>query len=245
MKKYLPLLLLTLSIAACYQKTASNTTIDSTALPKAQPAAIATDTFQMGNKNFLVYDMDPAESPFTEEPAIESDSAELTLLRHDINGHVKRLGDSLIITLENGRHIVLVSNAHPKHDDSYTEYTYTGYLPDIKQYGIFGTYYESTDFLLVDQTTGVTTHTWGAPIISPDKKYFLCPSYDLEASFTANGFQLYSYVNGTITPVGEIELGNWGPGQVKWIDNNTFVAEHISLDSTMNKVIKPVKIVMQ
>ncbi|GAA3921745.1 hypothetical protein GO495_01510 [Chitinophaga oryziterrae] len=245
MKKYLPLLLLTLSIAACHQKTASNTSIDSTARPKAQPADIATDTFQMGNKNFLVYDMDPAESPFTEEPAIESDSAELTLLRHDKNGHVKRLGDSLIITLENGRHIVLASNAHPKHDDSYTEYTYTGYLPDIKQYGIFGTYYESTDFLLVDQTTGVTTHTWGAPIISPDKKYFLCPSYDLEAGFTANGFQLYSYVNGTITPVGEIELDNWGPGQVKWIDNNTFVAEHISLDSTMNKVIKPVKIVMQ
>jgi hypothetical protein len=46
-------------------------------------------------------------------------------------------------------------------------------------------------------------------------------------------------------PIGEIELDNWGPGQVKWIDSNTFITEHISLDSTMNKVIKPVKMVMQ
>lgn len=238
--------MLTIVIAACHQKAASITVIDSTTvLPKAQPAIIATDTFKMGNKTFFVYDIDPAESPFTEKPIVDPDSAELALLHHDTNGHIKRTGDSLIITLDNGRHIVLASNVlHPDHDN-YTEYTYTGYLPDIKQYGIFATYYESTDFLLVDQTTGVTTHTWSAPIISPDKKYFLCSSYDLEADITANGFQLYSYQNGTITPVGEIELANWGPGQVKWIDNNTFIAEHISLDSTMNKVIKPVKIIMQ
>jgi hypothetical protein len=239
--KHLLSLLLTISVAACnQQKTVSNTVIDSTIQQKPN---IPTDTFQMGNKTFLVYDLD--QSPFEGEPAVESDSAELTLLQHDVNGHVKRLGDSLVITLDNGHQKVFTSNPHPTQDDSYTEYTYTGYLPDIKQYGIYGTYYESTDFLLVDQTTGVATHTWGAPIISPDQKYFLCPSYDLEAQFTANGFQLYSYLNGVITPVGEIELENWGPGQIQWVDNKTFITEHISLDSAMQKVIKPVKIVMQ
>jgi len=238
-KKYLFILLI---LTSCVNK-----------IPVHKPAVISQspkpeqplDTFEMGSKNFLVYAMD--ESPFDPEPAVESDSAEVKLLNHhDGNGHVKRKGNTLTISTDNGKQVVLTDKSDiDKDGESYAIYTYTGYLPDIKQYGIFCTYYESLDYLLVNQATGESIHTWGPPLISPDKKYFICASYDLEAGFTANGLQLYSYLNGKIIPVGEIELEKWGPGQIKWLDNHSLVAEYITLDSTMNKVIKPVKLVMQ
>ncbi|SFD13256.1 hypothetical protein SAMN05518672_101635 [Chitinophaga sp. CF118] len=246
MRKHLPIFLIAVFTVACiHPKTANNTATDSSSVAMATKSAnIPTDTIQMGNQTFLIYALD--ESPFDEAPAVESDSAELKLLNHlDKSGHVERIDDSLIITLDNGHQEVFESNIHPEHDDSYTEYTYTGYLPDIKQYGIYGTYYESTDFLLINQATGETVHTWGAPIISPDKKYFICSSYDLGADVIANGFQLFSYLNGKIIPVGEINLENWGPGQVKWLDNKSLVVEAISMDAAMNKVVKPVRMVMQ
>jgi hypothetical protein len=239
MKKIL-LVIALLATACNHQKTVSQPAVDTTQKVKA---SLPIDTLQLGNKSFLVYDLD--QSPFSGEPVVESDSAELQLLHHETRGHVKREGDSLIITLDNGQHKVFVSNSHPAQDDSYTEYTYTGYIPDIKAYGIYCTYYESFEYKLVDQTNGETISTWGPPIISPNKKNFLCVSYDLEARFSANGFQLFTYQNGKIIPVGETELDNWGPGQVKWIDDSSFIAEHITLDSNMAKIIKPVKMVMQ
>lgn len=201
------------------------------------------DTFQIGSKTFLIYAME--ESPFDPEPAIEADSAEIKLLNHK-DGHVKRKGKELIITTDNGKQVVMTNKPDIDTDgENYTIYTYTGYLPDIKQHSINGTFYESMDFLLVSQTNGETISTWGPPIISPDKKYFICSSYDLDADLLPNGLQLYSYLDGKITPIGEIELEKWGPGQIKWLDNNTLAAEYITLDSTMSKVIKPVKLVMQ
>lgn len=241
MKKYLFILLV---LTSCVNKkpVPQQAVISTPAKPAEQ---LPFDTIKLGSKTLLIYAMDT--SPFEPDPAVESDSAELTLLNNnDGNGHVKRKGNDLIITADNGKKVVLTDKSDDEKDgDSYAEYTYTGYLPDIKEYGIFATYYESMDFLLVNQVNGETIHTWGAPIISPDKKYFVCSSYDLEAGFIENGLQLYSYLNGKITPLGEISTEKWGPGQIKWLDNNTLAAEYITLDSTMNKVIKPVKLVMQ
>jgi hypothetical protein len=240
-KKYLFFLLV---ITSCADKKPAPQQAVVSEQPAEQPK-IPIDTIEIGSKRFFIYDMDT--SPFDADPEVESDSAEFKLLTgNDGNGHVKRKGNNLIITTDNGKRVVLTDKDDDAEDgDSYAEYTYTGYLPDIKQYGIMATYYESMDFLLVNQLTGETIHTWGAPIISPDKKYFVCASYDLEAAFLENGLQLFSYANGKITPVGEIELEKWGPGQIKWQDNNTLIVEHITLDSTMQKIIKPVKLVMQ
>lgn len=194
------------------------------------------DTIQIGNKTFLMYAM--AESPFDPEPTIEADSAK------DI--HAKRKGKELIITADNGKKVVLTDKPDIDRDgENYTIYTYTGYQPDIKQHSINGTYYESMDFLLVSQTNGETVTTWGPPVIAPDKKHFICSSYDLDADILPNGLQLYSCLNGIITPEGEISLEKWGPGQIKWQDNNTLIVEYITLDSAMAKVIKPVKLIMQ
>jgi hypothetical protein len=241
MKKYLFILLV---LTSCVnKKPVPQQAVISTPAKSTEQAPM--DTITLGSKTFLVYSMD--ESPFESEPAVESDSAEVKLLNNnDGNGHVKRKGNDLIITADNGKTVVLTDKADDEKDgDSYSEYTYTGYLSDIKEYGIFATYYESMDFLLVNQVSSETIHTWGPPIISPDKKYFICSSYDLEAGFIENGLQLYSYLDGKITPVGEISLEKWGPGQIKWLDNKTLAAEYITLDSTMTKVIKPVKLVMQ
>ena len=242
MKKYLFILLAFTSCAN--KKSVHKQAVISKPAEQPQPKEQPLDTIQMGNKTFLIYAID--ESPFDPEPAIESDSAEIKLLNHNENGHVKRKGKELIITADNGKHVVMTDKTDiDKDGESYSEYTYTGHLPDIKQYGIRAMYYESMDYLLVNQANGEIIHTCGPPFISPDKKYFICASYDLEAGFLENGLQLYSYLNGKITPEGEISLEKWGPGQIKWLNNNTLIAEYITLDSAMTKVIKPVKLVMQ
>lgn len=201
------------------------------------------DTLQIGSKTFLMYAI--PDSPFDPEPAIESDSAEVNLQTNK-DEHVKRKGKELIITPDKGKQVVMTNKPDVDKDgENYTIYTYMGYLPDVKQHSINTTYYESMDFLLVSQTNGETISTWGPPVISPDKKYLICASYDLEAGFLPNGLQLYSCLNGKITPEGELSLEMWGPGQIKWQDNKTLIAEYITLDSAMAKVIKPVKLVMQ
>jgi hypothetical protein len=242
-KKYLVLLFLV--ITSCVHQTPVHK-LAVISNPTAKPEQ-PIDTIEMGSKTFLIYAMDESESPFDYYSGVESDSAELKLLNHnDGNGHVKRKGKKLIITADNGKNVVLTDKADIDTDgENYAQYTYTGYLPDIKQYGVMATYYESMSFLLVNQVNGETINTWGPPIISPDKKYFICASYDLAAGVIQNGLELYSYLNGKITPIGEIGLEKWGPGQLKWLDNNTLAAEYITLDSTMNKVIKPVKLMMQ
>jgi hypothetical protein len=206
----------------------------------SKPAEQPQDSIKIGNKTFLIYTI--TASPFDPEPAIEPDNEEGTLRN---NRNVKRKGKELIIIADNGKKVLMTNKPDIDTDgENYTIYTYMEYFPGIKQHVINGTYYESMDFLLVSQETGKTITTWGPPVISPDNKYFICASLDLDADMFPNGLQLYSCKNGTITAEGEIPLENWGPGQIKWLDNNTLIAEYITLDSTMNKVIKPVKLVM-
>ena len=232
---YLPLLVLVIS---CTRKSASasngNNNDSIAVIDKAK------DTLVVGSKTFYVYSMD--KSPFSPLPPADIDSAEQKVIGRD--GPVKRLKNTLVLTLDNGKNVSLV-NKPDGNDEDFTMYKYTGYIPDIKQYGVYCGYYESSGFLLVSKATGEKIKTWGTPVVSPDKKYFICPSFDLEVGYVPNGFQLFSNMDGKITPIGAIELQQWGPGQMKWIDNKTVVAEALSYDSNMKEISHTIKMVMQ
>jgi hypothetical protein len=248
MQRFYLLLLLTYIFAGCNTKvtpTQDSSKSDSLITQSLEDSTpdnnIPIDTLQLGDKKLLVYTVNKAV--FDQYPSTPEDTSEASLLSRDA-ALVKRTGDTLIFTLTNGQHKIMPNHVDMD-DEDYYGYIYAGNFPDIHRLGVIGTYYESLDYLLVNPANGDTLHTWGAPVIAPDKKHILCPSMDLEAGFVPNGFQLFSVDNNQIKLIGDIEIKKWGPGEVKWINNNTILATYIFLDDDMNPGTKYVKMVLQ
>ncbi|WP_440133092.1 hypothetical protein [Chitinophaga sancti] len=243
MKQYLSLLAAAVIYTACHPSAASNSTpiADTATAVKAATNERPIDSFRIANKKFLVYSL--AKSSFSPASELDYDSVEGPQLTRQAS-KVQRKGDSLVFALKNGKASVLKNAKNPAIDEDYAVYYYAGYREDLQQHLAFGSYYESSDFLLVHPATGKQTHMWGIPHLSPDKQFVLCPSFDLEAGFNNNGFELYSYENGNMKLLGETDLQHWGPGQVKWVDAHTLEAEYQTMDTAMTIHTKPVKIVM-
>ncbi len=244
MKTYLPLFFIAGFILACNGQDATVSTTDTAHIeepPSTGKVPVNTDTFSVGNKSFAIYPLE--HSSFEKLGTMDYDSAEYSLLIDD-KDRVKRVGDSLIFTLSNGKTTVLANNTKEE-NDQYSIFFYAGYLPAIHQYLAYGGYYESNDYLLINSDNGDITHVWGVPAISPDHKHIICASIDLVAGVNFNGFQLFSYRDNKLVPEGDVQFDKWGPGQMKWIDNKTIEAEYVVLDKDMNEVPKPVKLVMK
>src|SRR5688572_25309786 len=101
---------------------------------------------------------------------------------------VKREGEDLIFGLKNGGQKVLQSNL--TEEDNTVEYIFVGSLDAIGYWEVLAFYYESFDYVLVNQSNGAEFHVWNKPVVSPDRRYVLCGSLDIEAGFIPNGFQL-------------------------------------------------------
>lgn len=244
MKKYLPLFFVAGMMVACNGQDTNDSASDTAHIeeaPSTGKVPVNTDTFSVGKRSFTIYPLE--HSSFDKLGTPDYDSAEFSLLNDD-KAHVKRAGDSLIFTLNNGKTSILANNTREENDE-YSIFFYAGYLPAIHQYLVFGSYYESSDYVLINADNGDITHVWGIPVISPDHKYLICPSLDLIAGFNNNGFQLFSYRDNKLIPEGDVQFDKWGPGQMKWLDNKTIEAEYVVLDNDMNEVPKPVKLIMK
>lgn len=244
MKKYLFLIAAAGAFTACSGPAEKANTDSTTVAAPATTASQPLDTLKMGNKTFLVYALE--QSPFEKlqdtTAEVRDSSAEALLLQQD-SAFARRKGHTLFLRLNNGQTVPLEDNT--AEDGNFTNFTYKGYYSDIRHFGAFVGYYEGSGYLLVNQQTGEKINTWAPPVISPDKKYILCPSKDLEAGFDNNGFELLSYNNGKIDSLGEIALTKWAPGRIKWIDNTTLVAEYVTVNEQMQEQVRPVKLVMQ
>lgn len=209
----------------------------------------ALDTFTLAGKTCIVYP--EAVSPFGKERVKKEETPEeleQRILARDTS--VKRVGDTLFLPIDNGNPVAMGNN-NEDDGDAYVKFFYEGFMPEINCYCIRAGYYEGGDYVLLNRTTGTNIHVWGKPLMSPDKKQLICTSYDLEAGFIPNGYQLLGYNNGKLEVLGEATLDEWGPGQVQWLDNNTLVAEHVKPDLTgkggdmVNEIKQIVKIVIQ
>ncbi|MBW8685499.1 hypothetical protein [Chitinophaga rhizophila] len=245
MKTYISLLFVAGILIACNDATAISDTTQDTAHIE-EPATTGkvsanTDTFSVGNKQFTILPL--AASSFKKQEAPENDTTDAQEIAVDRN-RVRRNGDTLIFSLTNGQQARLVNNRVDNGED-YALYFYSRYVPEIQQYLVMGNYYESNDCVLVNAVDGTMTHVWGTPVVSPDRKYIVCGSVDLFANFNNNGLQLFSYSNNKLTAVGDVTFDKWGPGQMKWLNNNTIEAEYITLDKNSSEVIRPVKLLMR
>lgn len=217
-----------LYLVSCQQPVSTAESAKDSALTVTAPDTLVVfgDTVTIGNQ---LYDITPATAAeFSQVPEWLPDTSEsVNILRDSVR--VRRAGDSLILTLENGQQKVMVNNNNDNED--YTQYTYQGYLPAIQHWVVFNAGYEWHSYELIDSRNGEMTRTIGLPKLSPDNKYFICSNTDLMAAFTLNGFELFQ-LTPSLKPVllQERTLENWGPETIKWKDGKTLIALQHYLD---------------
>jgi hypothetical protein len=131
---------------------------------------------------------------------------------------VNRSGEQLIFTLKNGQQKILKANLQD--DENSVDYIFTRSLDAIGHWEVLAFYYESFDYILISQLDGTETHLWNKPVLSPDNKYLLCGSCDLEAQFVPNGFQMWSLKNGHLSLSWSKEIENWGAEKLIWTKDN-------------------------
>lgn len=107
----------------------------------------------------------------------------------------------------------------PDAEEDRQVYKYEGQIGCLNQYLISGSYYESSDYILVDKSTGEQTHSFVEfPNISPDKKHILA-IYANPYETTAD-LELYSIDDRKIKPVMSASFKNWmpniEPGDMFW-----------------------------
>ncbi|RBL92675.1 hypothetical protein [Chitinophaga flava] len=200
------------------------------------------DTIAVGDKKFFVYFIDKAifEQYPEYDHSIDPESESKALAK---DSTVKRVGDDLIFQFANGQQKIH-TNVNSEGDD-FARYQYAGYYPALHRHGLDATFYATSYFELLNPDNGDTLRLWTPPVISPDKKYFLCPSLDLGYGFRENGFQLFEVKNKTIVPIGNIILEKYGINEVQWIDNKTLIATYQTREDFSKQRVSFIKMVMQ
>jgi len=114
----------------------------------------------------------------------------------------------------------------PDAEENREEYKYVGQIDFLNEYVITGSYWESSDYKLIDKNTGEQTSSFGEyPFISPDKKHVIS-IYANPYESTAD-LELYAInKNNKIDPVLNVSFKNWMPSEdLFWsTDNYLYVA---------------------
>jgi hypothetical protein len=147
---------------------------------------------------------------------------------------VNRTPEGLTFKLRNGQVKILKDNADFE-DEEFVRHFFIRSLNDIGQWHVLSMYNESFSYLLIDQTEGTETSIWSDPAFSPDKKYFLTGSADIDAGFIPNGFQLWTFKNNKLFKVWEKELTDWGADNLIWTDDNYVIGEQVYRDADLGE----------
>lgn len=211
--------------------------------PSAEQDVQTTDTIASFEQHSRFLDLDVGQYQ-----VYESGDPSITLPETDFMGAPKdrepnnlqqvsgvtRQGDDLVFVLKNGQQKILKSNLTD--EENTVDYTFMRSLDTIGYWEVLAFYYESFDYVLINQIDGTETHVWNKSVLSPDHKYILCSSQDLEAGFVPNGFQLWSVENGQLLLRWEKELTEWGAEKLIWTADNYVWAEQTYRDSVSGEL---------
>jgi hypothetical protein len=101
----------------------------------------------------------------------------------------------------------------PDAEEQRQEFSYIGNIPFLNKYVISGSYYESSDFKLVDKITGKEVILGDYPLISADKNYII--SINANVYDTTADIELYSIDNTNIKLIFSASFKNWMPASEK------------------------------
>jgi hypothetical protein len=149
--------------------------------------------------------------------ALAIEKNQLDLFRPNIDTN----GSSRIVILDNGEETMLSPNE--LHDEA--AYTFEKLFRDKSLLLFRVQWFEGNNYFLLNTKSGEKTYTIGRVYFSLNGKYCISINDDIEASYSANGFQLFSIgENNSLEEIWEYSP-NWGPENIKWIDDNTLIAK--------------------
>jgi hypothetical protein len=153
-----------------------------------------------------------------------------------IDDTVNVIRDSLrlIFHLRNGVDSVLVNDTTESWSN-YVDYGYMKACPEIDYWLVDITLYEGSMYLLLDRENGEKIWIWGRPVLSPNNKYFVCYSFDLEAGYDSNGFQLFEVINNKAILRFSKEIADWGPTEIRWKNDTIICIEQTRIDFNDSK----------
>ncbi len=131
--------------------------------------------------------------------------------------------NELVLPLINKKNLVLKdSNFNIDRSDQVT-YTYKGFYKEIGFYLVIAQYYETGEYLLINNLTGAITKVWGKLKISPNLKQFVCYSSFLEYNLMPTGIQMWEILpNRELKLNWEYSIENWEPIDIFWTTNKYF-----------------------
>jgi starvation-inducible outer membrane lipoprotein len=127
------------------------------------------------------------------------------------------------------------------------EYHYVGQFEKIGFYIVGGSFWEHSEYYLIDKRTGRQTITWSSPTISPTDKFIanLSMTYGLEG--VPNGIQAWRIdrnQHNQVEPISlsmylELDQQIWAPEDFVWETDNSIILKVAALAKYMNETGQP------
>jgi len=134
-------------------------------------------------------------------------------------------GGVTTVKIKNNKTVKFVDENYYR-GESFT-YDYMFFIPEIDSH-LIDYHASGYRYILVNNKTGITEYLCGAIVISPDKNRFAAANKDF-FSDTTRGIQIFEIISGKYIKLFEQEL-NWGPSNIRWLSNDTFVVDKYVFD---------------
>jgi hypothetical protein len=135
---------------------------------------------------------------------------------------VMRNGQDLSVKLDNDEWMLLENNS----DFDESGHTFEYYFEQFGLYSIRVQWGEGNAYKLVRAKTGDITNIIGRPYFSPEGTKIMALGNDIEAGYSANGFQLLKNENGEIKEIGSFYPSDWGCKSARWLSNNELILKN-------------------
>lgn len=138
-----------------------------------------------------------------------------------------RVNDTLTLTFRKGTTSSYIDNDE-EDDEHFAHYEFGG--AENGYYFVDGYFWEWTHVKMIDITTGYAITLLRSPYFTPDNKSFATIVSDLEAQYQPNGLTYYNIVShDSIEQQFSLEIENWGPSAMNWLNDTTAIVEKESL----------------
>lgn len=166
---------------------------------------------------------------------------------------IKKEGNKLILPLDNGTEKVILdvagkgdiiseTNTNENKSEDTRIYIFDKFYKEINYYGVIVRYYVGMDnssfYLLINKKNGNEISLPSEKlIISPNKQRIVSYNVDLISGFTTNGFNIFNLKDGNSYKEYEYYPKDWGPSNVKWINDSELEFEKTKLNDNFEEEI--------
>ncbi len=135
---------------------------------------------------------------------------------------IKKNNGKLVLNLTGNIKVVLRDSLSNSDNTEQVTYNYLGHFKEVSLYVIIVQYYESVEYLLINDKTGVKTKIWGEPKLSSDNKHIVCSSNAIGYDIMPNGIQMWLIEKDNLKLVWEYKQEQWGVDGIIWVKENCF-----------------------